>query len=358
MIGLRARLFARGVPGSCKIAAETVTVFRTGMGSDQRLSADFNVVFEAAPGRVEPLRAELAWRGLTVVAEVESLIYARGPVRPLAWAQNTWFEPRLIRIDSIGAAVRELRAIQRNWWLTPTTAYRRAALIAEGLPSVRAAALEFPAAPPTAELGAWTLVDRNTLVASATTSSRFAGGCPQFVEDRSGPPNRAYLKLWEALVLARCRPEAGQTVLDLGAAPGGWSWVAATLGASVIAVDRADLSPNVAAIDGVSVWRGDAFKVDVNAVGRPDWVICDVAAYPERLVALAEYWANAVPTATLIMTIKFRGTADMAVVAALEAIPGACVLHLGANKNELTFFRLPGGGPPEAGVANPTASKY
>ncbi len=320
------------------------------------IDSAWNLVFEAAPGRVEALLAELAWRDVTVVARADPLIYAYGAQQPAAWAQNTWLDPHVLAIESIGDAARQLRAKQRNWWSVPTTAYRRTALVAERLPPVRAAPLEFPAAPPTAPLGAWTLVDRHCLVASASASSHFPRGRPQFVEDRAGPPNRAYLKLWEALTLTRDWPQPGQTVLDLGAAPGGWSWVAATLGADVTAVDRAGLAMAVASNPRVESRRSDAFKVGVSDVDAPDWILCDVAGYPERIVALAQYWAEVMPMASLIMTLKFRRNADPTVLDALANIPHARLCHLGANKNELTLFRLPEGGPPEAAPAAKSAA--
>jgi len=318
------------------------------MTNANRFPTAFNVVFEPATGRLESLLAELRWRGDTVIAQDGGLVFAQGSARPAAWAQNTWLDPRVLSIDSIGDAARQLRAIQRNWWSRPTSTYRRAALIAQRMPHISASELKFPTPPPDASLGAWTLADRDTMIASPTTSSVFPGGCPRFIEDRYGPPNRAYLKLWEALTLARTWPKAGQTVLDLGASPGGWSWVVASLGAEVIAIDRASLNPSVAAQGRVSVARGDAFKLGVADVGTPDWVIADIVAYPDRMIDLAAYWARAAPTAALIMTIKFRRCADPEVLRSLQAIPGGRLMHLAANKNELTFFRLPHGGPAEA----------
>jgi 23S rRNA (uridine2552-2'-O)-methyltransferase len=49
----------------------------------------------------------------------------------------------------------------------------------------------------------------------------------------------------------------GMTVLDLGAAPGGWSQVAAKKGAKVIAVDLLEMGP----IPGVRILRGDFRQV-------------------------------------------------------------------------------------------------
>ena len=44
-----------------------------------------------------------------------------------------------------------------------------------------------------------------------------------------------------------------------GAAPGGWTWALARLGADVVAVDKADMDPAVAALDNVEVRTESAF---------------------------------------------------------------------------------------------------
>ena len=124
--------------------------------------------------------------------------------------------------------------------------HRRAALIQERLPHVSAKPIVFPAAAPTAPLGSWTLLAPDRLLAAAQCSSPFPNGEVQFVEDKTGPPNRAYLKLWEALVRLRRWPQPGERCLDLGASPGGWTWVLAKLGANVIAIDKAPLDPRIA----------------------------------------------------------------------------------------------------------------
>ena len=46
-----------------------------------------------------------------------------------------------------------------------------------------------------------TLLDANTLLAATRCTSAFPNGEVAFVEDSETPPNRAYLKLWEALTL-------------------------------------------------------------------------------------------------------------------------------------------------------------
>lgn len=317
--------------------------------------ADFDTVHVAARGFDAELQAELVERGADVVATAGRLVFVRGTRGPLAWAQNTWLAPQVHRIGSIGDAARRLRTLQRNWHLHAVAQHRRAALIGARLPPIRFRPLEFPCAAPAAPLGAWTLADRDTLIASTACSSPFPDGEPAFVEDRSGPPNRAYLKLFEALTLARTRPGPGQRCVDLGAAPGGWTWVLAGLGADVLSIDRASLAPAVAAHPRVDHRRGDAFAMRPDSLGAVDWVVCDLAAYPDRVLALARAWAEAHPLAALVFTVKLQGAPDPAAWLPFLDIPGARLTHLASNRHELTWFRLPADGPPEAAAGVPSA---
>ena len=316
--------------------------------TDTPAAADYDAVHLAAVGRVDALCDELVHRGAEISGVRQQLVFSRGHRAPAAWAQTSWLDPREIAIESIGDGVRALKSLQRNWALHSTGHHRRARLIADKLPAIRFRPLEFPSAPPDAPLGAWTLIDRNRLIAAPTTSSAFAHGEPAFAEDRDNPPNRAYLKAWEALTLARRWPQAGERCLDLGAAPGGWSWVMASLGADVISIDRAPLAPEIAAHPRISHRRGDAFALRVADVGTPDWICSDLIAYPERLLELADYWCSACPRAGVILTVKCQGNVAFETLARFYAIDGARLLHLAYNKHELTFFRLPGGGPAEA----------
>ena len=49
-------------------------------------------------------------------------------------------------------------------------------------------------------LGSWTLLNPNLMLVSGDCRSPFANGEAEFVEDRVGPPNRAYKKLWTSLL--------------------------------------------------------------------------------------------------------------------------------------------------------------
>jgi 23S rRNA (cytidine2498-2'-O)-methyltransferase len=268
------------------------------------------------------------------------LLIAAGPPRQTAWAANQWLDPQEIKIVSISDAAARLRGIQRNWAVYAAKLYRRAALIQEQLPKVSAKPLVFGMPPPSAPLGSWTLLDAGTILAASRCTSAFPNGEVRFVEDRSGPPSRAYLKLWEALTVIGCRPGPGERCLDLGSSPGGWSWALQRLGAHVVSVDKAPLAPAVARLPGIEHRLDSAFALDPGSVGPVDWLFSDVVCYPARLLALVERWLAAGTCRNFVCTIKFQGETDHAVARRFAAIPGSQVRHLFQNKHELTWSKI------------------
>ena len=289
----------------------------------------------APEGLEAVLEEELRRAGVTVAAWHGRLALSEAPPVRSSWALDVWTAPREIEITSVKSAADALRAMQRNWSAYAVTQHRRMALIGERLPPVKARELAFPEPAPTAHLGAWTLLAADRMLASATKTSPFVNGECRFVEDRVGPPSRAYLKFWEACTRWGAWPAPGETCRDLGASPGGWTWAAAQLGATVTAIDKAPLDPRVAAMPGVSERRESAFALAPEMV---DWLLSDVIAYPERLLALVQRWIAAAAARRIVCTIKFQGETDHAAAEAFAAIPGASVMHLFHNKHELTFL--------------------
>ena len=269
------------------------------------------------------------------------LVLADGAERTVAWAANVWRAPLLLPIASIGEGAGKLRAIQRNWAHYSHAHHRRSALIAERLPKVSARPLAFGTAPPAARLGSWTLLAPDTLLAAADCSSPFPHGEAQFVEDRESSPSRAYLKLWEVFTRLGVRPAPGELCLDLGASPGGWTWVLASLGAHVISVDKAALDPRVAAMPGVEARQTSAFGLDPRTVPPVDWLCSDVICYPARLLALVERWLASGTARRYVCSVKFPGETDFAVNNAFKAFPGSQLEHLHYNKHELTWVLVP-----------------
>jgi len=268
------------------------------------------------------------------------LLIASGPPRPAAWAPNIWLDPQEIAIASISDAAAKLRAVQRNWALYAPHLHRRAALIQEQLPKVSAKRLVFGASPSAAPLGSWTLLDAGTMLATPRCTSPFPNGEIRFVEDRTGPPSRAYLKLWEALTLIGRRPGPGERCLDLGSSPGGWSWALQRMGAQVISVDKAPLAPEIASLPGIEHRSESAFALDPATVGHVDWLFSDIVCYPARLLGLVERWLAAGTCRHFVCTLKFQGETDHETARRFAAIPGSQLRHLFHNKHELTWIKM------------------
>ncbi len=288
----------------------------------------------APEGLEGTLARSLELMGAGPVAWHGRLALSGGAAVDCPWAQDIWTAPGEHAVASVKGAADVLRGMQRNWCLYAAGHHRRSALIEARLPPVKGAALVFPAAAPGAHLGAWTLLAADRLLASPTKSSPVPNGEWRFEEDHIGPPSRAYLKLWEALTRMGAWPGAGDSCLDLGASPGGWTWVLAQTGAQVVAVDKAPLDARVAGLANVEQAIDSAFALEPRAV---DWLVCDVIAYPERTLALLERW---LPVARrVVCTVKFQGETDHGAVERIMALPGVRVAHLFHNKHELTVMR-------------------
>ncbi|MCC6433540.1 MAG: hypothetical protein IT196_00775 [Acidimicrobiales bacterium] len=301
----------------------------------------------AAAGYEQALREELQRAGLGPSLRWldDRLVRSDAPAVDAAWAINTWFDAETLDIASIADAARHLRERQRNWCAYPPGARGRTALITAKLPHVSGRALALGDVAPTAPLGSWTLLGPDRILAAARCSSPFPNGEVVLEEHRDGPPSRAYRKLWEAFVQLGRHPRPGERAIDLGASPGGWTWLLHHFGAAVTAVDRAPLDDAIAAQRGVR-WIGQsAFSLDPVALverdGMPQWVCSDIACYPGRLLELLRTWRVAAPAATIVFTVKFQGPTDHDATDVLRAEPGVRLVHLHHNKHELTLLAPP-----------------
>ncbi|MCU1280296.1 MAG: rRNA 2'-O-methyl-C2498 methyltransferase RlmM [bacterium] len=115
-------------------------------------------------------------------------------------------------------------------------------------------------------------------------------------------PSRAAMKLEEAFLWLDRAPDAGDVCVDLGAAPGGWSWVLLERRARVIAVDPAFLARSLQGKRGVEHIRGDAFKFEPRE--PVDWLFSDMAWRPLESAALLAKWARRRWARLLIANIK------------------------------------------------------
>jgi 23S rRNA (cytidine2498-2'-O)-methyltransferase len=121
-------------------------------------------------------------------------------------------------------------------------------------------------------------------------------------------PSRSVLKLAEAFEVFLSDEEKSQWIkqgmhaVDLGAAPGGWTWQLVQLGMQVVAVDNGPLKGVVAEHPSVKHLRQDGFRY------RPknpvDWLVCDMIEQPGRVATLVTEWIASGATSRAIFNLK------------------------------------------------------
>lgn len=107
-------------------------------------------------------------------------------------------------------------------------------------------------------------------------------------------PSRSYLKLAEAFEVLLNKSQrdqyvkSGMTAVDLGAAPGGWSWQLVQRNFKVTAVDNGALKGAAATHASIKHLRKDGFSFRPQ---RPvDWLVCDMVEQPQRVATLISEW--------------------------------------------------------------------
>lgn len=291
----------------------------------------------AARGFLKPLLEELGDRTITVYGRLV-LVHSKEPAH---WAQTAWLNPEWLSIQSIRDGANRLASIQRNWkahYSQDGGLARRTALIETELPHVSCRPLRFGESLPTAPLGAFTLWEKDLLLAASRTTSPFPDGEINFEENKIDPPGRAYLKLWESFTRLGKHPQPGELCLDLGAAPGSWTWVLAGLGCRIFSIDKALLASPLLHLPNVNHCLGSGFGLTPQDTGQVDWLFSDMICYPAKLLTFIQKWIKAKAMRRALCTLKFQAETDHATAAEFARIPGSKLMHLSCNKHELTWF--------------------
>jgi len=107
-------------------------------------------------------------------------------------------------------------------------------------------------------------------------------------------PSRSTLKLAEAIEVFLDKSEQtrllrqGMTAVDLGAAPGGWTWQMVRRGIRVVAVDNGPMKGVLAKHPLVEHLKQDGFKFAPRKA--VDWLICDMVEKPAKVAELIGNW--------------------------------------------------------------------
>ena len=141
-------------------------------------------------------------------------------------------------------------------------------------------------------------------------------------------PSRSYLKIEEAYVVIGREPAPGESVCDLGASPGGWSYSAAKRGARVVAVDNGPLKGG--ALDNALIEhrRGDAFRYAPPAGRAFDWMFCDLLEEPHHVLEnLIGPWLKGGWCRRFVVNLKFGRTDALALLREVRVAGSPFALH-------------------------------
>jgi len=107
-------------------------------------------------------------------------------------------------------------------------------------------------------------------------------------------PSRSTLKLEEALLRLLTENEkqqllkSGMRAVDLGAAPGGWTWILVKRHMYVTAVDNGSMQATLLETGLVEHIRADGFTYQPD---QPvEWLVCDIIDRPQRVIERMAIW--------------------------------------------------------------------
>jgi len=176
------------------------------------------------------------------------------------------------------------------------------------------------------------------------TREAWLGGQRRMADDDLAP-SRSYLKVEEAFLVLGREPQPGETVVDLGAAPGGWSYSAAKRGARVIAVDNGPLKGGALNNPLIEHRLEDAFKFGPKDGEVFDWLFCDLVEEPHHVMRnLVTPWLGGGWCRRFVINLKFGHVDSLALLRELRAADspfarhatGVRIRHLFHDREEFT----------------------
>jgi len=181
--------------------------------------------------------------------------------------------------------------------------------------------------------------------------NHWPGGIPRLKIPESAP-SRSYLKLEEAFVrfIGSERNHYLQpqmTATDLGAAPGGWSWLLVQNHIKVSAVDNGPIDKNLIDSGLCQHFTQDAYRYTPKYPN--DWLVCDIVDKPLRVMDLINHWIEnrwcqyTIFNLKLPMQQRFKFIEDEVLPWVESLLKGQLITrwkakHLYHDRHEVTFM--------------------
>jgi 23S rRNA (cytidine2498-2'-O)-methyltransferase len=140
----------------------------------------------------------------------------------------------------------------------------------------------------------------------------------------SQAPSRSAAKLAEAFTVmlgdsttARLL-KPGMKAVDLGAAPGGWSWWLASKGLKVAAIDNGPLKGAAYKHPQIEHVRTDGFRY--RPTQKVEWLVCDMVEQPHKVAQLVAHWLSKGWARNAVFNLKLPMKLRLKCVRECEAI--------------------------------------
>src|ERR1022692_72573 len=168
---------------------------------------------------------------------------------------------------------------------------------------------------------------------------------PSRMADDDAAPSRSYLKVEESYAIIGHEPRPGESVCDLGAAPGGGSYSAAKRGARVVAVDNGRLKGGALGHPLIDHRRADAFGFSPGKDSVYDWLFCDLVEDPNKVLQLIVLpWLKGGRCRRFVVNLKFGRVDPIVLLGELRAansplassVAGVRIVHLYHDREEFT----------------------
>lgn len=146
-------------------------------------------------------------------------------------------------------------------------------------------------------------------------------GAPLRMRQDPSAPSRSYLKLEEAFHAMGCQPRKNETAVDLGAAPGGWTFALVRRGCHVTAVDHGPmkLPPPQPGWGKVRHIRANGITFEPPRDLCPvDWLVSDMLVAPGVVLGLLRRWIGGRRMKYFVCNIKIPQQNPYAAVKPLE----------------------------------------
>jgi 23S rRNA (cytidine2498-2'-O)-methyltransferase len=142
----------------------------------------------------------------------------------------------------------------------------------------------------------------------SSLSDTHPGGIHRMAFD-SNAPSRSYLKIEEAFERMNRKPVAQETVIDLGAAPGGWTYAFLKRNCCVTSVDNGPLKLPQNSIATVNHIRSDGITYTPLLHTLPvDWLVSDMLTDPGTNMGMLRKWLDNRWMRNCVINIKLPQT--------------------------------------------------